>query len=263
MPLFQFFVAAAERGEPVRVGTVQREAGAYRWRDIIELRRQQIDAWRAARPEQPALFALRQDSRPVTECTVAGRYREPITDTGNEVAALQYSDDFITWRFIDLASGSVTREFKFSRAEGSISPFALGPGSRLLAARNPFLVSHDRNSVEILSPRPGGLEKVRLARDFQPTAAVFSGDGSLVITSEGNLIEIWDTRTGVLQRTLEGPSTIKTISSSADGKHLFALDAAGSAFVWRPFEAELNQPPLLNAGRIEDAAIGDEKDLDP
>jgi WD40 repeat protein len=179
-----------------------------------------------------------------------------ITDTGNEIEALQYSDDFITWRFIELASGSVTGEFKFSRAEGSIGPFALGPGSRLLVARNPSSVH--QNIVEILSPGPGGLEKVRLARDFQPTAAVFSGDGSSVVTSEGNLIEIWDTRTGVLQRTLEGPSTIKTISSSADGKHLLALDAAGSAFVWRPFEAELNGPPLINTGRIEDAAISND-----
>jgi len=50
---------------------------AYRWRDIIELRRQQLEAWKAARPEQPALFALRQDSRPVTQRTVAGRYFEP------------------------------------------------------------------------------------------------------------------------------------------------------------------------------------------
>ena len=37
---------------------------AYRWRDIVELRRQQLEAWKAARPEQPALFALKEDSRP-------------------------------------------------------------------------------------------------------------------------------------------------------------------------------------------------------
>ncbi len=37
---------------------------AYRWRDIVELRRQQLEAWKAARPEQPALFALKVDSRP-------------------------------------------------------------------------------------------------------------------------------------------------------------------------------------------------------
>jgi hypothetical protein len=50
---------------------------AYRWRDIVELRRQQLEAWKAATPEQPVLFALRQDSRPAAERTVAGRYREP------------------------------------------------------------------------------------------------------------------------------------------------------------------------------------------
>ena len=50
---------------------------AYRWRDIVELRRQQLEAWKAARPEQPALFALKVDSRPATDRTAAGRYREP------------------------------------------------------------------------------------------------------------------------------------------------------------------------------------------
>jgi hypothetical protein len=50
---------------------------AYRWRDIIELRRQQLEAWKAARPEQPALFALKVDSRPATQRTVARRYFEP------------------------------------------------------------------------------------------------------------------------------------------------------------------------------------------
>ena len=50
---------------------------AYRWRDIVELRRQQLETWKAARPEQPALFALKVDSRPAMQRTVAGRYREP------------------------------------------------------------------------------------------------------------------------------------------------------------------------------------------
>jgi hypothetical protein len=49
---------------------------AYRWRDIVELRRQQIAAWKATRPDQPALFALKQDCRPPTQRTVAGRYYE-------------------------------------------------------------------------------------------------------------------------------------------------------------------------------------------
>jgi len=50
---------------------------AYRWRDIIELRRQQLEAWKAARPEQPPLFALKEDCRPAVERSAAGRYREP------------------------------------------------------------------------------------------------------------------------------------------------------------------------------------------
>ena len=50
---------------------------AYSWRAILALRREQIEAWKAARPEQPALFKLKCDRRPECERTAAGRYREP------------------------------------------------------------------------------------------------------------------------------------------------------------------------------------------
>ncbi|MBV8978189.1 MAG: hypothetical protein JO261_04380 [Alphaproteobacteria bacterium] len=60
-----------------RPDTILIDGRAYRWRDIVELRRQQLEAWKAARPEQPALFALKTDSRPATDSTAAGRYREP------------------------------------------------------------------------------------------------------------------------------------------------------------------------------------------
>ena len=60
-----------------RPDTIVIEGRAYRWRDILEMRRQQIAAWKAARPDQPALFALKVDCRPKTECSAAGRYAEP------------------------------------------------------------------------------------------------------------------------------------------------------------------------------------------
>lgn len=53
------------------------EGRAYRWRDILELRRQQIAEWKAARPGQPALFPLIEDCRPKSDRTAAGRYSEP------------------------------------------------------------------------------------------------------------------------------------------------------------------------------------------
>lgn len=53
------------------------EGRAYRWRDILDLRRQQIAAWKAARPDQPALFPLIEDSRPKSDRTAAGRFLEP------------------------------------------------------------------------------------------------------------------------------------------------------------------------------------------
>jgi len=60
-----------------RPATIIIEGRAYRWRDILELRRQQIAAWKAARPDQPALFALVEDCRPEPDRTAAGRFLEP------------------------------------------------------------------------------------------------------------------------------------------------------------------------------------------
>jgi hypothetical protein len=45
------------------------------WRDLLELRREQVLA--ATKAEQPALFGLRKDSRPATQRTAAGRFQEP------------------------------------------------------------------------------------------------------------------------------------------------------------------------------------------
>lgn len=46
----------------------------HAWRDILKLRR---DQQRQARVAQPALFELRDDTRPPSEKTTAGRYCEP------------------------------------------------------------------------------------------------------------------------------------------------------------------------------------------
>jgi hypothetical protein len=50
---------------------------AYRWQEICELRRQQLEAWKAARFRQLALFELKEDCRPAAERSAAGRYAEP------------------------------------------------------------------------------------------------------------------------------------------------------------------------------------------
>jgi hypothetical protein len=50
---------------------------AYRWKEICELRRRQLEAWKAAQHRQFALFELKDDCRPTTERTAAGRYAEP------------------------------------------------------------------------------------------------------------------------------------------------------------------------------------------
>jgi hypothetical protein len=60
-----------------RPDTIIIEGRAYSWRAILELRRRQLEEWKAAQPRQPALFDLKDDRRPVPERTAAGRYREP------------------------------------------------------------------------------------------------------------------------------------------------------------------------------------------
>ena len=50
---------------------------AYRWQEICELRRQQLEIWKAAQSRQLALFELKQDCRPAAERTAAARYAAP------------------------------------------------------------------------------------------------------------------------------------------------------------------------------------------
>ena len=73
---------AADRDSPDRkvdrpgIGIRSRAEGRrFLWRDIVKLRQEQRRA--AAKAEQPPLFELREDCRPATERTAAGRYREP------------------------------------------------------------------------------------------------------------------------------------------------------------------------------------------
>ena len=47
--------------------TIVIDGRAYSWKRILELRREQIDAWKASQPRQPALFELKDDSRPEAE----------------------------------------------------------------------------------------------------------------------------------------------------------------------------------------------------
>jgi hypothetical protein len=48
----------------------------YEWKEILRLRRQQIEAERRA--QQPTLFELRDDCRPASQQTARGRYEQPM-----------------------------------------------------------------------------------------------------------------------------------------------------------------------------------------
>lgn len=68
----------------------------YAWRDLVALRHAQAHP----RPEQPALFALREDHRPAGERSAAKRYREPSLFTALDAAAgpPSYGDVFAETR---------------------------------------------------------------------------------------------------------------------------------------------------------------------
>jgi hypothetical protein len=50
---------------------------AYRWQEICDLRRRQLETRKDAEPRQLALFTLKDDRRPAAERTAACRYQEP------------------------------------------------------------------------------------------------------------------------------------------------------------------------------------------
>jgi hypothetical protein len=58
-----------------RMKFIEIDGKRYLWRDVLQLRRDQKTAH--AQAQQPALFELKDDRRPVAERTAAGRYREP------------------------------------------------------------------------------------------------------------------------------------------------------------------------------------------
>jgi hypothetical protein len=58
-----------------RLKYIEIEGKRYLWREVLQLRRDQKKAH--ARAQQPTLFELKDDTRPVAERKAAGRYREP------------------------------------------------------------------------------------------------------------------------------------------------------------------------------------------
>ena len=58
-----------------RLNFIEIDGKRYLWRELLQLRREQRMA--QARAEQPTLFELKEDRRPVAERTAEGRYREP------------------------------------------------------------------------------------------------------------------------------------------------------------------------------------------
>jgi len=57
--------------------TIIVDGRAFSWQRLMELRGQQLEAWKASQARQLALFERKDDSRPMASRTAAGRYREP------------------------------------------------------------------------------------------------------------------------------------------------------------------------------------------
>ena len=72
--------------------TIMVDGHAFSWQRLCDLRRQQLEAWKAAQARQDALFELKDDCRPEAERTAAGRFQEPslfanIASPGRSVGA--------------------------------------------------------------------------------------------------------------------------------------------------------------------------------
>ena len=70
---------------------IEIEGRRFAWKDLVRLRQEQLQA--ARRGVQPVLFALREDTRPASDRTAAGRYSEPslfslLSREGGAMAAL-------------------------------------------------------------------------------------------------------------------------------------------------------------------------------
>jgi hypothetical protein len=53
---------------------VEIDGKRYAWKGILQKRREQL---KQSRQPQPALFELKEDARPASERTAAGRYLDP------------------------------------------------------------------------------------------------------------------------------------------------------------------------------------------
>ena len=49
----------------------------FSWQRLCELRKQQLEAWRATQERQLVLFELKDDYRPAVERSPSGRYEAP------------------------------------------------------------------------------------------------------------------------------------------------------------------------------------------
>lgn len=58
-----------------RLQFIEIDGKRYLWREVLQLRREQKKAH--AQAQQPALFELKDDRRPVADRTASDRYREP------------------------------------------------------------------------------------------------------------------------------------------------------------------------------------------
>jgi hypothetical protein len=60
-----------------RPDTLIVDGHAFSWQRLLELRRQQLEAWQAEQCRQFKLFELKDDCRPEADRAADGRYREP------------------------------------------------------------------------------------------------------------------------------------------------------------------------------------------
>ena len=127
---------------------------------------------------------------------------------GKHVAALPEKGDVLVWR----VDRPTRPEYSLKGHRGRPQELAYGPDGRLVTA------GADR-TVRVWDPG-GGLAVVMRGHDDEVTTAVFTADGSKVLSSsKDGTLRLWNSRTGAALAVLQsGEGVVADVALSRDGK---------------------------------------------
>ncbi|MFC2125762.1 caspase family protein [Bacteroidota bacterium] len=152
-------------------------------------------------------------------------------------------------QIINVSSGDTVhhvRELKSSSCGGCFTETDISRDGKY------FLSAADKGPLIVWNMESGEkvIQLIEELDDYQ--AAIFSPDGSSVVSASEDDITIWDTRSVKIQAKMKGHTkTINDVAWTPDGKHLISCGNDNTAIMWNPkngnivrrFEGILTHPP--------------------